>query len=95
MVWVELNCDQNIIDEKIDKYYSHPIWLLNGLFTEQHEQSLDNRRSFAEWVQKQKVVRIADIGGGFGTLARMIGKICTDVALDIIEPYPHELAIAK
>ena len=31
-VWVELDCDQKIIDERIDKYYSHPVWLLNGLF---------------------------------------------------------------
>ena len=36
-------------------------------FTEQHKQSLENRRVFTEWIENQKLNRIAEIGGGFGT----------------------------
>ena len=47
-VWQDLECNPKIIDFRIDKYYSHPVWLLNGLFTEQHEESLANHQEFAE-----------------------------------------------
>ena len=94
-IWQDLECNPEIIDLRIDKYYSHPVWLLNGLFAEQHEQSLINRRGFAEWVCAQKPERVADYGGGFGTLARMIGEICPNTEVHIIEPYPHQLAIER
>ena len=94
-IWQDLECNPNIIDFRIDKYYSHPVWLLNGLFAEQHEQSLINRRRFAEWVCAQKPERVADYGGGFGTLARMVGEICPHAEVHIIEPYPHQLATER
>ncbi len=94
-VWYELKCDSEVIDIRIDEYYSHPVWLLNGLFTEQHEQSLANRKGFTNWVNDQNPQRVADIGGGFGTLARMIGSECSNVEVDIIEPYPHRLSIER
>ena len=94
-IWNELECDYKVIDFKIDKYYSHPIWLLNGFFAEQHEKSLFHRQTFSEWVCSQKPKRVAEIGGGFGTLARMIGKSCPNVEVDIIEPYPNQIAVAR
>ena len=94
-VWYKLKCDSEVIDIRIDEYYSHPVWLLNGLFTEQHEQSLANREGFTSWVIDQNPQRVADIGGGFGTLARMISNRCGNVEVDIIEPYPHQVSIER
>ena len=35
-VWDEIGCDNQIIDEdKMTKFYSHPVWILSGLFAEQ------------------------------------------------------------
>jgi len=93
--WCELGCDSEVMDARIDAYYAHPVWLLNGLFIEQHAQSLDNRRHFTNWVASQAPKRVADYGGGFGTLARMIGEVCPNTIVDVIEPHPHPMGIAR
>lgn len=93
--WQELRCDPDVMDARIGTYYAHPVWLLNGLFIEQHAQSLNNRRGFTEWVAARSPRRVADYGGGFGGLARMIGAVCPDARIEIIEPHPHPLAIER
>lgn len=93
-VWVAMNCDPDSMDARIDAFYNHPVWLLNGLFIEQHEQSLENRRCFTEWVAQQQPRRVADYGGGFGRLARMIGDACPHASVEIVEPHPHPAGIA-
>jgi 2-polyprenyl-3-methyl-5-hydroxy-6-metoxy-1,4-benzoquinol methylase len=93
--WRELNCDPEVMDVRIVAYYSHPVWLLNGLFIEQHQQSIENRVYFRDWVVKQKPKRVAEFGGGFGGLARMIGEALPSVEVEVIEPYPHPIAIAR
>ena len=41
-VWDLCGCDNRKLDWKnVRKFYSHPVWLLNGLFIEQHELSID------------------------------------------------------
>ncbi len=92
--WDECGCDPDVIDERIDRFYAHPVWLLNGIFIEQHAESLINRRVFAEYVAGLAPERVADFGGGYGTLARMIGSICPDVEVHIVEPHPHEIAMS-
>jgi 2-polyprenyl-3-methyl-5-hydroxy-6-metoxy-1,4-benzoquinol methylase len=93
-VWDTLGCNNKSIENtKLTKFYSHPIWLLNGLFIEQHEESLLNRDTFTAWVVSQSPKRIADFGGGFGTLARKIAEQCPDTIVEVIEPHPHQLAL--
>ncbi|BAY51643.1 hypothetical protein NIES2134_107650 [Thermostichus vulcanus NIES-2134] len=94
-VWKIFGCDPEVMDERISAFYSHPVWLLNGLFIEQHLESLANREEFSNWVAKQAPQRVADFGGGFGTLARMIGQKLRDITVEVIEPHPHPLAIAR
>ena len=93
--WLELRCDPEVMDERIGAYYSHPVWLLNGLFIEQHRQSIENRKRFRDWVVKKKPKRVAEFGGGFGGLARMIGEAMPSVEVEVIEPHPHPVAIAR
>ena len=44
---------------------------------------------------KQKPKRVAEFGGGFGGLARMIGEAQPSVEVEVIEPHPHPVAIAR
>lgn len=93
--WRELKCDPNIPDGRVRVFYSHPVWLLNGLFIEQHAESLRARRQFTDWIADQCPRRVADVGGGFGSLARMIGAACPSALVDVIEPHPHPVAVAR
>ena len=92
--WHDLGCDPEIMDDKIEKYYNHPIWLLNWLFIEQHKESQQHRLCFADWVANNKPHRVADYGGGGGGLARIIGAACPNAMIEIVEPHAHPAAIA-
>jgi len=92
--WLDLGCDPQNLDERVFRFYQHPVWLLNGLFIEQDEQSLRNRQGFADWVVQQQPHRVADFGGGFGGLARFIGQALPSAHIEIVEPHPHPSAIA-
>jgi len=94
-VWEEFDCDAYNLDSRVESFYSHPVWLLNGLFIEQHKESLINREVFSSWVSNQKPERVADFGGGFGSLARMIAKSSPNTQVDVIEPHSHKLAVYK
>lgn len=93
--WNEIGCDSSTMDSRVGDYYAHPVWLLNGLFIEQHRESLKNRVNFSQWVVDQKPKRIAEFGGGFGSLARMIGAALPEATVEVIEPHPHSIAIAR
>jgi SAM-dependent methyltransferase len=89
-VWDTLGCDNRApTEDMFARFYAHPVWLLNGLFIEQHEESLAHRRAFTEWVSGLSPARVADFGGGYGTLARMIGTRCPDTLVQIVDPYPR------
>jgi 2-polyprenyl-3-methyl-5-hydroxy-6-metoxy-1,4-benzoquinol methylase len=92
--WMELDCDERNIDDRVSRFYRHPVWLLNGLFIEQDDESQQNRRGFASWIHGLSPTRIADFGGGFGGLARMIGAMNPESEVEVIEPHPHPGAIA-
>jgi len=91
--WNEYHCDPEVMDKRISGFYKHPVWLLNGLFIEQHEGSLSHRRDFCEYAASLYPKRVADFGGGYGTLARMIGERCPDTEVHIVEPHPHARAV--
>jgi len=92
--WDVFGCDNKHLDwDKIGQFYGHPVWLLNGLFIEQHDLSQANRRAFVEAVKALSPTRVADFGGGFGNLARMLAHACPEVQVDIIEPHPTSVAL--
>lgn len=92
--WEECRCDPNVIDERISRFYAHPVWLLNGLFIEQHPESLSHRGDFTEYVASLDPKKVADFGGGYGSLARMIGARCPGAEVHIVEPHPHGAAVS-
>ena len=93
-VWSLFDCDPLVLDDRITSFYSHPVWLLNGLFIEQDPESLFTRETFAFWVKDKSPTRIADFGGGFGSLGRYIGIALPHCSVEIVEPFPHPAAIA-
>lgn len=95
-VWDEIGCDNKNLDwDKINEFYAHPVWLLNGLFIEQHELSMQHRNAISDWIVKNKFKTVLDYGGGFGTLARLIANKDSNISVDIYEPYPSEYAILR
>ncbi len=96
LIWNDCGCDNKHLDmEKLGKFYSHPVWLLNGLFIEQHEISMAHRQAIAEWVVYNKFKNVVDYGGGFGTLARLIAAKDKNIQMNIYEPHPSEFGLKR
>lgn len=88
-IWDEYGCDNKHPDrDKINRYYSHPVWVLNGLFLEQHEISMRHRQAISDWITEAGLQSIVDYGGGFGTLAKLIAVKNPACKVDVYEPYP-------
>ena len=92
--WNANGCDPMLIDHRVSSFYRHSVWLLNGLFIEQDPESLKYRNAFATWVKDKAPARVADFGGGFGSLARLIGAALPGTQVEVVEPHPHPAAIA-
>jgi SAM-dependent methyltransferase len=92
--WHAHGCDPFQMDGRVSAFYLHPVWVLNGLFIEQDPESLDYRQAFSAWVTQQGPERVADFGGGFGGLARLIGQALPEALVEVVDPHPHPAAIA-
>lgn len=96
LIWDDYKCDnKNLNWEHIGAFYSHPVWLLNGLFIEQHEVSMRHRNAISDWVVKNNFTNVVDYGGGFGTLARLIAQKNTNISMSIYEPHPSEFGLKR
>lgn len=94
-VWNDYKCDQKkYSDKKYKKFYSHPIWILNGIFIEQHAYSMKHRENLSISINNLNAGKILDFGGGFGTLAKLIANN-KSVNVDIYEPFPTNLGITS
>ena len=57
-------CDASHYDEKkYAQFYGHPIWLLNGIFVEQHAESRGHRVAIAEALRLTVAKTVLDFGG--------------------------------
>lgn len=81
--------------DTIAKFYNHPVWILNGLFSELDAISRRHRELIADQVANLKNSRIADYGGGKGVLAKMISNRCPTSEIEIIEPYIEHSSIGN
>jgi 2-polyprenyl-6-hydroxyphenyl methylase/3-demethylubiquinone-9 3-methyltransferase len=93
-VWFQIGLNHSLpfSSKKIDEFYSHPVWVMNGLFTMVDPVSVGHRRSIASYLTLFGCNTLADYGGGFGSLAREITQQSTDTCVSIVEPYPSCLA---
>jgi len=96
LVWDKYGCDSKELNwVVIGQFYSHPVWLLNGLFIEQDDISMRHRQAISDWVVNQNFKKVVDYGGGFGTLARLIAKKNSQIFVDIYEPHPSEFGLKR
>jgi 2-polyprenyl-6-hydroxyphenyl methylase/3-demethylubiquinone-9 3-methyltransferase len=90
-VWHDLGCDNQKLDlEKLQKFYQHPVWLLNGLLSDRDPLSVQHREAIAQWIASQaQIENVIDFGGGSGVMAQKICQLRSQIHVDIYEPYPH------
>lgn len=97
-VWDQLGCDnRNLNWDKISAFYNHPVWILNGLFIEQHDLSMQHRQAIANWIDSNssQIKKVVDYGGGMGTIPKLIAAKNSSLQVDIYEPYPSQFAIKR
>jgi 2-polyprenyl-3-methyl-5-hydroxy-6-metoxy-1,4-benzoquinol methylase len=96
-VWDSFGLDDRkpFENQPVAEFYSHPVWIVNGLFSAADPESLRHRAAIAQYaVRKLNVSSVADYGGGLGELARQIAIASEDaVRVDIIEPHPSKWGI--
>ena len=65
LIWDEMKCDsQYPQSENIQNYYQHPIWALNGLFTELDDDSRCHRQAISNWIcVREDSSSVLDYGG--------------------------------
>ena len=96
LIWDDFQCNNKTLNlGNLAGFYSHPIWLLNGLFIEQDKTSMGHRYAISAWVFKNKLIKIVDYGGGFGTLARLVATSNGRAIVDIYEPHPSEFGVKR
>jgi len=81
--------------QAIGEFYSHPVWVVNGVFSAVDPVSVQHRDSIAEFVSRIGVKRAADYGGGFGELALRLHAVAPKIQIDIVEPYPSKLGMLR
>lgn len=96
LIWDDYRCDnKNLERENVGKFYSHPVWLLNGLFIEQHDVSMGHRHAISDWIIQNNFKNVVDYGGGFGTLARLVAQKDKNIKMNIYEPHPSEFGLKR
>ncbi|MEF1290872.1 methyltransferase domain-containing protein [Vibrio sp. M260118] len=96
-IWDELELDntKRLSEQAIGQFYSHPIWLVNGVFTAKDEVSKNHRVAVANYLERLCVNNVADYGGGFGELALTIISQLPNSQVEIVEPYPSETGLNR
>jgi 2-polyprenyl-6-hydroxyphenyl methylase/3-demethylubiquinone-9 3-methyltransferase len=81
--------------QQLAGYYSHPVWTLNGIYTEVDPVSVSHRQALARHISDLGLLRGADYGGGFGCLAMRIAECCQGCQIEIVEPFPSAVAQSR
>lgn len=93
-IWYDFGLDNHkpLSKQSIADFYSHPVWLMNGIFVSTDPQSYSHRTAISKWLKQNGAVAIADYGGGFGVLAKLISKQNQKARITVVEPYPSRMA---
>ena len=87
--WERCGCNNRSPEpDRMATFYSDPVWLLNGMFIEQHAVSMSHRQAITAAVVALAPERVLDFGGGFGTLARLLASALPQAEILICEPFP-------
>jgi len=96
-IWDALGLDNQAAmqGQALGDFYSHPVWVVNGVFSAVDPVSLQHREAIALFVNRIGVKRVADYGGGFAELALRLHAIAPHIHIDIVEPYPSKLGMIR
>ncbi len=96
-VWDALCLDNRVAlkGQAIGDFYSHPVWMINGVFSAVDPVSVQHRDAIAAFVSRVGVRRAADYGGGFGELALRLHAAAPEIHIDIVEPYPSKFGMLR
>jgi 2-polyprenyl-6-hydroxyphenyl methylase/3-demethylubiquinone-9 3-methyltransferase len=96
-VWDVMGLDNRaaLQEQTIGDFYSHPVWVMNGVFSAVDPVSVQHRDSIAAFIGRLGVERVADYGGGFGELALRLRAVAPQNQIDIVEPYPSKLGMLR
>ena len=96
-VWDDLKLDNRGASEAVglEKFYSHPVWVVNGVFSAVDPISVQHRQAIAEYICSIDAKRVADYGGGFGELALRLYSVDLEIKTEIVEPYSSALGKAR
>ena len=96
-VWDECGLDNKkpFSEQDIGSFYGHPVWIMNGLFTEIDPASIGHRKAIASYYRDRDILKIADYGGGSGVLAEQVVLGHKNASVDIVEPYASDFFIKK
>lgn len=94
--WDALGLDaRNPDPARLAEFYRDPVWLLNGVFSEQDAESRGHRSAIVAWLQAQPPGAVLDYGGGYGALARMVAAAMPARPVAVYEPFPSQAALAR
>ena len=95
--WDALHLDNRapLQGQPIGGFYSHPVWIINGVFTAVDPASVKHRDAIAEFVNSINSKYVADYGGGFGELAIKLQAIEPKIHVEIVEPYPSKIGMLR
>ena len=95
-IWIDKGLDnrKKLAVQDIAGFYSHPVWIANGIFTSIDTESVDHRKAIKDYLVDIRAQNLADYGGGSGILAEII-TTDSDINVDIVEPYPFKFFIDK
>jgi len=96
-VWEEFKLENKppLDTQLLGDFYSHPVWIMNGIFTATDPESMRHRDAIAGFLDKIGIKEIADYGGGFGELALLLAHKIPLARVSIIEPYPSQIGISR
>lgn len=96
-IWKECGCHRGHTPspEALSQFYGHPIWLLNGIFSEQDPVSVSHRSHIVQMAYNLSPKVIVDFGGGSGTLACLLAAKLPSSTISIFEPFPSPYTVRK
>ena len=92
-VWRQLGCCNRLElikqKDKIDRFYRHPVWRLNSLYSQTDPISKSIRSSIVRKIKDLDIDTVIDFGGGDGHLASLI-RSKAGVKAFVFDPYQNE-----
>ncbi len=87
--WEELsskNSHNLNLSNFLHEYYQHPVWLINGAFSESDQATINDRLAAVRLITHVQPRKILDFGGGIGTVSRLCATYIPQVeVIDLVD----------